>query len=113
MNGFLRVKVYTSKRMFPIKNARINISEIRNGKKVNVADVLTDESGITPDIPLPVSENLKDEKSGRAYAVYIIKTEEEAYKNEDEHEAKIFESAVTIHEVELVLKETVAFSGGD
>lgn len=104
MTGYLRVCVYTSKKMFPIKNARVEISRDEGGKKKTVLNVLTGENGNTGDIPLTIPETVyPDENNEMPHAVYIVKIEADGYVNNAEYRISVFDGIVSLCQVEMVL----------
>ena len=109
--GYLRVRVYSSKKMFPIESARVEISTLENGVKRIIKNVLTDENGNTGDIPLSSTSKILSFASDtvplpvKPYAVYMVKTEAEGYITDEDRKVSIFEGVVSIQSVELVLKD--------
>lgn len=107
--GFLRVRVYTSKKMLPIKNARVEVSRMENGEKKIYANVLTDENGNTGDIQLPAlpkeysMSRMFDSSGEKPYLVYDVMTEADNYKIDKKKKVSIFEGVVSIQSVELIL----------
>ncbi len=100
MYGYLRVRVYTSRKMFPIKNARVEISRISEGKREVITNVLTDENGNTGDIKLSVSPvNLSSK--------YSVATQADGFVSDKSDEICIYKDIISVKSVELVLEDII------
>lgn len=96
MKGYLRVRVYTSRKMFPIKNARVEISRYDGKSQSVLVNVLTDENGNTGDIELPV----EDEKIP---VMYSVRTQADNFIEDVSDGISVYNGIVSIKSVELVL----------
>ncbi|MBE6843382.1 MAG: hypothetical protein E7510_11225 [Ruminococcus sp.] len=96
MKGCLRVRVYTSRKMFPIKNARVEISRYNGEKREVLANVLTDENGNTGDIELPVA-------TGQMSSLYSVRTQADNFIEDISDDIRVYSGITSIKSVELVL----------
>ncbi|MDO5558644.1 MAG: hypothetical protein Q4F95_03505 [Oscillospiraceae bacterium] len=109
--GYLRVRVFESKKMFPIKNARVEVSRMENGSRKIYANVLTDENGSTGEISLPAMpksyslDKMFSMTGEKPYLEYDVSAQAENFRPEMNKKVSIFEDIVSVQSIELILED--------
>lgn len=102
--GYLRIQTFTAREASPVPNAHITVYEETDNGDILITSVITDESGISPTIPLPtVSATLSQQPEDfNPYITYAITTDANGYYRVTNRRIPIFGGIVSNQPVFLV-----------
>ena len=102
--GALTVSVSTASGALPVPDALVTIRFADQPRSGVLAVLYTDQSGITPRIPLPAPPAANSESPGNAvpYATYIIEVDKENFYPRSFSNVPVFANTTSIQPVNLL-----------
>lgn len=102
--GFLRIEASTADNALPVSKAKVTVFKKNNDKKEMVAELITDQDGLTKTIELEsVSDKLSLSPSDtRPYSLYDIKVTHPDYQTKYYIDVPIFPGIIAIQSAAMV-----------
>ena len=113
--GSLAVTVTTLRSIYPLPNAKVSVFQGEINNMQVLTTVYTDQSGKTPEIPLPAPEALLSQQSdysGKPYSVYNIIVSAEGFRDNIHLNIPVFSGVTTIQRSNMMLLETAGENKG-
>lgn len=103
--GYLRANVRTTNGAFPIKDALVVISEVKDGVSTILYQLYTDEGGNTATVSLPAPPRNLSEHPGSdllPYALYNMRTSKEGYYSVENINLPIYSGITSVQTIDIV-----------
>jgi len=103
-NGFLRVRVYTSRAQLPVEDATVTVSQPGATGSRLLATRITDESGLIPVLTLPTPDGGESLSPGTAkpYTTVDIMVDHPDYERVLIENAQIFPGVISEQNIPLI-----------
>ena len=100
--GYIQVKAYTSRARIPLEDVSVTVTD--SGKKL-IGFRLTDESGITKNLPVTVpdfSESQQPEQGLSPFTQVNLYAKKNGYEQIEIHNLQVFADTVTLQELAMI-----------
>lgn len=112
--GFIEVNVRTGNQSEPVGGAYVEVSAVRDGKRLLIATAITDESGITRLFEVPAPETSFSQvpaPSERPYSLYDISVKADGFFSTRSVDVPVFEGITSVQTFSMI--PVPIFSGAE